>query len=672
MGVVWRARQLDLDRPVAVKMLLAGATGDDRRRRRFLAEARAVARLVHPNIVSIHDVGEHEGVLYFTMDLVEGPSLAEALKPQPFPLARALEVARGILDGLICAHAQKLVHRDLKPANILLDARGTPRITDFGIAKDLEAAESHTITGEVLGTPTYMPPEQADGRTHLVDGRADIYALGAMLYRMIAGRPPFEGVTPYDVISKVLTAEPTPLRKLDRTVPEQVDAMVLRCLAKDREKRYPTAEALAQDISLALERLERRAAPARAGGGGGGRGRCRRGGGRGRAGVDVGARGGAVVRQRARRGPPPPAGRRSPARRGGGGPAPRGGPAGAGAGPRARRAGPPAGGEAARGAGGGPGGGGPRPGRGRGARGAGDEHLRRRERRARRARPARPRAVARARPPAGQGHAGALPPVARAAAAGGRGRDQPRRPPGHGRALGRRRAARRRGPAQGRAGGGARAPRRGRSPRRQERAPARALRRAAPAGAPLLGRRRAGDGGAAARAHGGGAGGAGGGAQGARPVGRRAGRRRGGDRARAAARAGARPGRGAPAEAAAAADAAAAARPAGRPLGARVGAHGAQGPQGGAGAARRARGRPAAPARPRDPRRPLRPGADGAGAAPDRGRALPGGGPGPRAPAPAAGRDGELPPAARGAHGAHEAPRGGGPQPRARDRARPA
>ncbi|MCO5166717.1 MAG: protein kinase [Planctomycetes bacterium] len=269
MGVVWRARQLDLDRPVAVKMLLAGATGDERKRRRFLAEARAVARLVHPNIVAIHDVGEHEGVLYFTMDLVEGPSLADAIKPKPLSLERALEVARGIADGLACAHAQKLVHRDLKPANILLDPRGTPRITDFGIAKDLEAVESHTVTGEVLGTPTYMPPEQADGRTHLVDGRADIYALGAILYRMIAGRPPFEGVTPYDVITKVLSAEPTPLRKLDRSVPEKVDAMVLRCLAKDREQRYPTIEALGQDIAAALEAAQRRRTPARPAAGGG-------------------------------------------------------------------------------------------------------------------------------------------------------------------------------------------------------------------------------------------------------------------------------------------------------------------------------------------------------------------------------------------------------------------
>ncbi len=272
MGVVWRGRQLDLDRPVAIKMLMTGTSADDRRRKRFLAEAKAVARLVHPNIVAIHDVGEHEGVLYFTMDLVEGPSLADAIKPQPFPVRRALEVARGIADGLAAAHAQKLVHRDLKPANILLDARGTPRITDFGIAKDLEAAESHTITGEVLGTPAYMPPEQADGRTHLVDGRADVYALGAILYRMIAGRPPFEGSTPYDVITKVLTAEPTPLRKLDKAVPQEVEALVARCLQKDREARYPTAEALDADLARALERLaparaERR--PARAGRSGG-------------------------------------------------------------------------------------------------------------------------------------------------------------------------------------------------------------------------------------------------------------------------------------------------------------------------------------------------------------------------------------------------------------------
>jgi tetratricopeptide (TPR) repeat protein/predicted Ser/Thr protein kinase len=268
MGVVWRARQLDLDRPVAIKMLLTGTSADDRRRRRFIAEARAVAKLDHPNIVSIHEVGEQDGVMFFTMDLVDGPSLGEALKKQQtqqFELRRALEVARGIADGLACAHGQKLVHRDLKPANILIDKRGTPRITDFGIAKDLAAVETHTLAGEVLGTPAYMPPEQADGRTHLIDGRADVYALGAILYRMLAGRPPFEGSTPYDVISKVLTAEVVPLHKIDKTVPAEVDALVLKCLAKDRDARYPTAEALAHELGELCDQLAmstRKALPA--------------------------------------------------------------------------------------------------------------------------------------------------------------------------------------------------------------------------------------------------------------------------------------------------------------------------------------------------------------------------------------------------------------------------
>jgi len=269
MGVVWKARQLDLDRDVAVKMLLQGAFADDRLRQRFLAEARAVARLVHPNIVAIHDVGSEDGILYFTMEFVDGPTLADRLRGERLPLERSLEIASGVAEALAYAHQQGIVHRDLKPANVLLTRQGTPRIMDFGIAKDIRAS-STTQAGEVLGTPAYMSPEQADGRTGQVDGRADIYALGAILFRMLTGRAPFEGPSTYDVITKVVTEEPTPPRKLVPTVPKAVEAIVLRCLAKRPEDRYGSAEALAKELERARRVLSLKAErrPRRRSGGG--------------------------------------------------------------------------------------------------------------------------------------------------------------------------------------------------------------------------------------------------------------------------------------------------------------------------------------------------------------------------------------------------------------------
>jgi tetratricopeptide (TPR) repeat protein/predicted Ser/Thr protein kinase len=260
MGIVWRARQVDLDRDVAIKMLLQGPVAGDRVRSRFLAEARSVARLVHPNIVAIHDVGERDGIHFFTMDFVDGPPLSTYIKSNTVSLERALEIAQDVAEALDYAHQQGIVHRDLKPANILLNNQGTARITDFGIAKDT-TVESHTQAGEMLGTPAYMSPEQASGRSDTVDGRADVYSLGAIMYRILTGKAPFEGKTPYDVIRKVAVEKPVSPRKLNGQVPRDVDAIILRCLAKERDDRYANAGELAKALGDVRRGLRQKRRP---------------------------------------------------------------------------------------------------------------------------------------------------------------------------------------------------------------------------------------------------------------------------------------------------------------------------------------------------------------------------------------------------------------------------
>ena len=255
MGIVWRARQLDLERDVALKMLLQGTLATEELRRRFVNEAKAVARLVHPNVVTIHDVGEQDGILFFTMDFVNGPSLGQLLKREKVSLTRALEITGGIAEGLDHAHGQGIIHRDLKPANVLIDKRGTSRITDFGIAKDT-TRQSSTIAGQVLGTPGYMSPEQADGGKK-IDARTDVYAVGAILFRCLTGRPPFTGDGAYDLINRVLSEPPPKPRSLDSSIPPEVEELILECLAKDPGKRPASAAELAKR----LRKLHRRHEP---------------------------------------------------------------------------------------------------------------------------------------------------------------------------------------------------------------------------------------------------------------------------------------------------------------------------------------------------------------------------------------------------------------------------
>ena len=214
MGVVYKARQAALGRTVAIKMLLGGAAAGDEAFRRFRAEAEAVARLSHPNIVEIHEVGVHAGTPFFSMEFVAGGSLADRMRDRPFTPRQAAALLRTLAGAVQAAHRRNIVHRDLKPANVLLTAEGVPKLTDFGLAKRIDEArdQGRTRTGAVLGTPHYMSPEQAAGKVHEVGPPADVYALGGILYALLTGRPPFRGATALDTLRRVVGEEPVPPR----------------------------------------------------------------------------------------------------------------------------------------------------------------------------------------------------------------------------------------------------------------------------------------------------------------------------------------------------------------------------------------------------------------------------------------------------------------------------
>ncbi len=256
MGVVYKARHRVLNRMVAIKMILAGGHGSGNALARFQAEARAVARLQHPNIVQIFEVGEHDRHPFFSLEYVEGGSLAQRLEmglPPPVQAAQLLEV---LARAVHFAHERGIVHRDLKPGNVLLggDARVplgqcVPKITDFGIAKELNAGPGHTETGAILGTPNYMAPEQARGRSRDIGPPTDVWALGAILYELLTGRPPFIGLSAMDVILKMTAEEPVPPSRLQPRLPRDLETICLKCLQKDPRGRYPSALALAEDLA---------------------------------------------------------------------------------------------------------------------------------------------------------------------------------------------------------------------------------------------------------------------------------------------------------------------------------------------------------------------------------------------------------------------------------------
>jgi tRNA A-37 threonylcarbamoyl transferase component Bud32 len=251
MGVVFKAREPELNRIVALKMILPGSLPDESELQRFRVEATAAARLQHPNIVAVHRVGELEGRHFYSMEYVEGLTLTQRLAQGPLPGRVAARYLAAVARAIHHAHEHGILHRDLKPGNILLDAADQPRVTDFGLAKQFTAAEGHTRTGSVLGTPSYMAPEQAAGRKDLGPA-CDVYGLGALLYELLTGRPPFRAETPLDTLLQVMDREPAPPRLLNPKVDRDLETICLKCLSKEPRDRYASALELALDLERFL------------------------------------------------------------------------------------------------------------------------------------------------------------------------------------------------------------------------------------------------------------------------------------------------------------------------------------------------------------------------------------------------------------------------------------
>jgi serine/threonine protein kinase len=292
MGTVFKARQTNLNRLVALKMILAGSAASAKELARFHTEAEAVARLQHPHIVQIHDVGQHQGCPYLALEFVEGGTLAQKLAGAPQPARQAAQLVETLARAMHVAHQRGIVHRDLKPANVLLSslvispsslaknqahnssAQGLmtndqglvtiPKITDFGLAKLLDSESGQTTTGVTMGTPSYMAPEQATGRTQEIGPATDTYALGAILYEMLTGRPPFRGETPLSTMEQVRSQEPVPPSQLHPKVPRDLETICLKCLEKQPRKRYASTEELADDLArfVAGEPIRARPTPA--------------------------------------------------------------------------------------------------------------------------------------------------------------------------------------------------------------------------------------------------------------------------------------------------------------------------------------------------------------------------------------------------------------------------
>jgi eukaryotic-like serine/threonine-protein kinase len=253
MGIVYKARHLRLSRVVALKMLQAGAYAVVHEQARFQREAQVVAGLRHANIVQVYDVGDHDGCPFFTMELLEGGSLVQALAGTPQPARQMAALLVVLAEAVQVAHQAGIVHRDLKPGNILLTAQGTPKVADFGLARQFEGGAALTLSGTRMGTPSYMAPEQVVGKAGTIGPATDIYALGALLYEMLTGRPPFRGETASETERQVIHEEPVSPSRLNTKVPRDLETICLKCLSKEPQRRYASAAALAEDLKRFME-----------------------------------------------------------------------------------------------------------------------------------------------------------------------------------------------------------------------------------------------------------------------------------------------------------------------------------------------------------------------------------------------------------------------------------
>src|SRR6266446_3406682 len=253
-GVVYRARQRSLNRTVALKVIGVGRWATETHLRRFRLEAEAAASLNHPSIVPIHEIGERDGYCYFSMNLVEGGQLDEVAKREAISIRRAAELIAKLARTVHYAHEHGILHRDIKPGNVLLDAEGEPHLTDFGLARLVETESTVTRTTDVLGTPSYMAPEQASGNNAALTSATDVYGLGAVLYQLLTGRPPFAGGTTYETVRLVLENNPRQPRLLNPKVDRELSTVCLKCLEKNPQRRYASALALAEDLERWLRR----------------------------------------------------------------------------------------------------------------------------------------------------------------------------------------------------------------------------------------------------------------------------------------------------------------------------------------------------------------------------------------------------------------------------------
>ena len=253
MGIVYKAVQRQLKRTVALKMIRGDLSVEPDQLVRFRLEAEAIARLRHPNVVQIYEVGQVGGLPYFSLEMLEGGTLAERLTGAPMTARPAALLTATLARAVDAVHQVGFIHRDLKPANVLFELDGTPKISDFGLARRLEVADGQTVSGQVMGTPSYMAPEQAQGHVHQIGAPADIYALGAVLYEILTGRPPFKGPNMMETLRQVVFEDVVPPSRLQSRVPRDLETICLKALEKERMRRYATAGEMADDLERFLD-----------------------------------------------------------------------------------------------------------------------------------------------------------------------------------------------------------------------------------------------------------------------------------------------------------------------------------------------------------------------------------------------------------------------------------